>query len=102
MHENDEVPSEALRHVFNDAAVKMQIESGHPSEIGSLYDDMRTAQFTELEGSHAIGLALDEETWCVRQGDAFNSSRCVERARSYVNETTSRPNLVRQTKTKVY
>ena len=102
-HGNDVAITNRLIHIHNDAAIRLQIEREQPVDVKALYDALCEKGFTEFESIHTLAVALTEESaYAAENGDQFTMERYVERARIYVKEALSRPNLTRSAKSKAY
>ena len=92
-----------LIHIHNDAAIRIQVERENPKEIKTLYDTLLGKGFTEFESIHTLTVAFTEESsYAVENDETFDLQRYLDRARSYVKEALSRPNLTRSSKSKRY
>ena len=56
-------PTNILVHIYNDAAVRLQLESKNPPEIGECFHAMRGKGFADMDALHAIAFVLQEQTW---------------------------------------
>src|SRR5206468_4256914 len=52
-----------LIHIYNDAAVKLQLDTKNPPEIHALYQSLRGGGFSELDSLHQIAFILQEVSW---------------------------------------
>jgi hypothetical protein len=83
-----------LVHIYNDAAVKLQLESNNPPEICQFFDAMRGKGFLEMDALHAIAYVLQEQNWNAKTaGVDFDQTRYIERTKRYVESVmgASRP-----------
>ena len=85
-----------LVHIYNDAAVKMQLDSNNPPEIRELYQIMRGKGFCDMDALHAIAFVLQEQNWNAKTaGVEFNQKQYVERAKRYMDNVIEHPELIR-------
>ena len=92
-----------LVHIHSDATIQLQIENGQPKEVRKLHDALIEKGFTQYEAIHTLVLALvDESAYARENGEPFDTARYIERMHRYVQEALSRPNLKRQSKSKLY
>jgi hypothetical protein len=88
--------SNMLVHIYNDATVRMQLDSNSPPEINQLFQVMRAKGFTDMDALHAIAFVFQEQNWNAKTtGEAFDSKQYVERARQYVDTVIQHPEMVR-------
>src|SRR2546425_12879691 len=93
-NENTKVVS-MLVHIYNDAAVKLQLDRNDPPEIQSLYQSMRGKGFSHMDALHALAFVMQELTWNARTtGEAFDTKQYVERAKRYVETALQHPEIV--------
>jgi len=84
-----------LVHIYNDGAVKLQVESNHPPEIGQLFQRMRAKGFSEMDAVHALSFVLQEQTWNAKAaGTGFDRQLYVELATQYVENVIAQPDLI--------
>ena len=85
-----------LVHIYNDAAVKMQLESNNPPEISEFFHKMRGKGFVDMDALHAIAFVLQEQNWNAKtSGAEFDQKQYIERARRYVENVIEHPDLMR-------
>ena len=85
-----------LVHIYNDAAVKMQLDSNNPPEIKESYHTMRGKGFADMDALHAIAFVLQEQSWNAKTaGTEFDLKQYVERAKRYVENVIEHPDLMR-------
>jgi hypothetical protein len=88
-----------LVHIYNDAAVKLQIDQNNPPEINTLYQLLRGRGIAEMDALHAIALVLQEQTWDSKNtGKPFDIKKYVERAKSSVQVILDNPRFIRSSK----
>jgi len=74
-----------LVHIYNDAAVKLQLDRNDPPEINALYQTLRGRGVTDMDALHALAHVLQEQTWQAKTtGGAFDTKAYVERAKTSV------------------
>ncbi len=74
-----------LVHIYNDAAVKLQLDRNDPPEINGLYQTLRGRGVSEMDALHAIAYVLQEQTWHAKTSSApFDTKAYVERAKTAV------------------
>jgi Domain of unknown function (DUF1841) len=85
-----------LAHIYNDAAVKLQIERKNPPEIGELYQALRRRGITDMDAIHAIAFVLQEQTLQAKNtGVSFDMKDYVQRVKSNVRAILENPKLIR-------
>ena len=85
-----------LIHIYNDAAVKLQIERKDPPEIGELYQALRGRGIIDMDALHTIAFVLQEQTWQAKNtGASFDMKDYVQRVKSNVQAILENPKLVR-------
>ena len=85
-----------LIHIYNDAAVKLQLDSNNPPEINQLFQAMRGKGFPDLDALHALANVMQEQTWNAKSaGGAFDTQQYVERATQYVENVIKHPEIIR-------
>ena len=85
-----------LIHIYNDAAVKLQLDSNNPPEIKEYYHTMQGRGFSDMDALHAIAFVLQEQNWNAKTaGIAFDQKQYVERTKRYVENVISHPDLIR-------
>ena len=85
-----------LVHIYNDAAVKQQIDSNNPPEIVEFYQEMRKKGFSEMDALHAIAYVMQELNWNAKSnGGTFDQKQYVERAKRYCDNVMEHPDLLR-------
>lgn len=88
-----------LVHIYNDTAVKLQIDQRDPAEIGELYQLLRARGIADMDALHTIAFVLQEQTWQSKNsGVAFDMRAYVERAKSSVQAILENPKLIRSSK----
>jgi hypothetical protein len=88
-----------LVHIYNDAAVKLQLDRNNPPEITGLFQSMRGKGFSDMDALHAIAFVMQEQTWNARNSDEpFDMAQYVQRARRYVDTVLEHPELIRALK----
>jgi hypothetical protein len=89
-----------LVHIYNDAAVKLQIDRRDPPEINTLYQRLRGRGITDMDALHVIAFVLQEQTWHSKNtGALLDMKTYVERAKSSVQAILENPKLIRSSKT---
>jgi hypothetical protein len=84
-----------LVHIYNDGAVKLQLESNNPPEISELFRKMRANRFYEMEALHALSHVLQEQTRSANAAcTGFDRQQYVERATRYVENVIAQPHLM--------
>ena len=85
-----------LVHIYNDAAVKLQLDNNNPPEINQLFQKMKGHGFSDMDALHAIAFVMQEQTWNAKTtGEAFDMKQYVERAKTYVENVIQHPEIVR-------
>jgi len=85
-----------LVHIYNDGAVKLQLESNNPPEIKNLFQMMRANGFSDMDALHTISFVFQEQTWSAKAaGAGFDCRQYVERAKRYVENVIAHPGLMR-------
>jgi Domain of unknown function (DUF1841) len=85
-----------LVHIYNDAAVKLQLDSNNPSEINQCFQAMQGTGFSEMDALHAIAFVLQEQSWNAKTaGVAFDQKQYIERVKQYVKNVIEHPELIR-------
>ena len=85
-----------LVHIYNDAAVKLQLDSKNPPEICQSFQTMRGKGFPEMDAIHAIAYVLQEQNWSAKTaGVDFDQKQYVDRALRYVDNVIEHPELLR-------
>jgi Domain of unknown function (DUF1841) len=85
-----------LVHIYNDAAVKLQLDRNDPPEIHEMYQLLRGRGITDMNALHAIAFVFQEQTWHSKNtGAAFDIKAYVERAKSSVQAILENPKLIR-------
>jgi hypothetical protein len=85
-----------LTHIYNDAAVKLQLDRNDPPEINSLYQSMRAKGIADIDALHVIAFVLQEQTWNAKtNGESFDMAQYVERVKSSVQATLEQPDFIR-------
>jgi hypothetical protein len=85
-----------LVHIYNDAAVKLQIDRSDPPEIYALYQLLRGRGITDMDALHAIAFVLQEQTWHSKNtGAPFDMTTYVERAKLSVQAILENPKFIR-------
>jgi hypothetical protein len=85
-----------LVHIYNDASVKLQIDSKNPLEIFDLFQSLRGKGFPDVDALHALGYVMQEQTWNAKNaGAAFDTAQYVVRAKQYVENVIAHPEIVR-------
>jgi Domain of unknown function (DUF1841) len=81
-----------LVHIYNDAAVKFQLDTKNPPEIVNLFQTMQDSGFKEIDAMHAIAFAMQEQTWHARDTNSdFNMKQYIERAKAHVENVLQDP-----------
>ena len=84
-----------LVHIYNDAAVRLQLDTNNPPEILELFDTMKRNGFSYVDALHAIALVMQEQTWNAKNtGTDFNMKQYIERAKTYVDYVLEHPEIV--------
>jgi len=84
-----------LVHIYNDGAVKLQLDANNPPEIFQCYQEMRSKGFADIVALHVIAHVLQEQTWNSNTtGEAFDVNRYIERTRQYVASVIQHPEFV--------
>jgi hypothetical protein len=85
-----------LVHIYNDAAVKLQLDRNDPPEIHALYQSMRGKGVTDMDALHVIAFVLQEQTWNAKtNGEPFNMDQYVDRVRTSVQNALAQPEFIR-------
>jgi Domain of unknown function (DUF1841) len=85
-----------LVHIYNDASVKLQLDSKNPPEINQCFDTMRGKGFSDMDALHTIAFVLQEQTWNAKNnGVGFDQSQYVERVKQYMENVIAHPELMR-------
>jgi hypothetical protein len=85
-----------LVHIYNDAAVKLQLDSDNPPEINQLFHALRGRGFPDLDALHALAYVMQEQSWNEKTtGEAFDLKQYVQRARQYVENVMAHPEILR-------
>lgn len=85
-----------LVHIYNDASVKLQLDSNNPPEINEFHQAMRGKGFSEMDALHAIAFVLQEQNWNAKTaGVAFDQKQYIERTKRYVENVIEHPDLIR-------
>jgi len=85
-----------LVHIYNDAAVKLQLQSNNPPEICEFHEAMRRKGFSEMDALHAIAYVLQELNWNAKTtGTTFDQQQYIDRTRRYVENVMEHPDLLR-------
>ncbi len=85
-----------LVHIYNDAAVKLQLDTNNPPEIQELFQVMQSKGFSDMDALHAIAYVLQEQNWNAKTaGIAFDQKQYIERAKRYVDNVVEHPDLIR-------
>ena len=88
-----------LVHIYNDAAVKLQIDQNDPPEIATLYQLLRGRGVMDMDALHVIAFVLQEQTWHSKNtGAPFDTKTYVDRAKSSVQAVLENPKLIRSSK----
>lgn len=88
-----------LVHIYNDAAVKLQIDRNDPPEISKLHQLLRGRGITEMDALHVIAFVLQEQTWHSKNaGASLDMKAYVERVKSSVQAVFENPKLIRSSK----
>ena len=88
-----------LVHIYNDAAIKLQLDRKDPPEIHSLYQLLRGRGITDMDALHAIAFVFQEQTWHSKNtGAPFDTKTYVERAKSTVQTLLENPKFIRSSK----
>ena len=85
-----------LVHIYNDAAVRLQLDSNNPPEINQLFQAMRGKGFPDLDALHALAFVMQEQSWNAKSaGAVFDTKQYVERAKQYVENAIAHPEIIR-------
>jgi hypothetical protein len=85
-----------LVHIYNDASVKLQLDSNNPPEIIQLFQVMRGKGFPDLDALHALAYVMQEQSWNAKTvGGTFDPKQYVERAKQYVENVIVHPEIIR-------
>jgi len=88
-----------LVHVYNDAAVKLQLDRNDPPEIQSLYQVLRSRGVTDMDALHAIAFVLQEQTWNAKSsGGGFDTKAYIDRVKTCVHTLIENPKFIRNSK----
>jgi hypothetical protein len=83
-------------HIYNDASVKLQVDSKNPPEIFNLFQTMRGKGFLDIEALHALAYVMQEQSWNAKNaGATFDATQYVVRAKQYVENVIAHPEIVR-------
>ena len=97
-NENTKVVS-MLVHIYNDAAVKLQLDRNDPPEIQSLYQVLRGRGVTDMDALHAIAFVLQEQTWNAKSsGGGFDTKVYIDRVKTCVQTLIENPKFIRNSK----
>src|SRR5436190_11205819 len=81
-----------LVHIYNDASVKLQLDSKNPPEIFDLYQTLRGKGFLDIDALHALAYVMQEQTWNAKnEGASFDTVQYVQRAKQYVENVIAHP-----------
>lgn len=95
-YENTPRGTNILVHIYNDASVKLQLESKNPSEIFDLFQALRGKGFPDIDALHALAYVMQEQTWNAKNaGAAFDTAQYVARAKQYVENVIAHPEIIR-------
>ena len=85
-----------LVHIYNDASVKLQLESKNPPEIFELFQVLRGKGFPDINALHALAYVMQEQSWNAKNaGASFDTGQYVERAKQYVENVIAHPEILR-------
>lgn len=101
---NEDTPrlGSILVHIYNDAAVQLQLDTKNPPEIHELYERMRAQGFSEVDALHQLAFVLQDLTWQAKtNGRVFDVAQYVEKAKEYVQAVLAHPKLARTSRTKL-
>jgi hypothetical protein len=94
--------TDILVHIYNDSAVKQQLDSNNPAEISELFRKMKAKGFLEMDALHTLSHVLQEQTGNVKAaGTGFDRQQYVERATGYVENVMAQPHLLGGLKVKI-
>ena len=72
-----------LIHIYNDSAVKLQLDRNDPPEVQSSYQKMRGKGIRDMDALHTIANVLQDQTWSAeRTGGGFDMNTYVEKVKS--------------------
>jgi hypothetical protein len=85
-----------LVHIYNDASVKLQLDSKNPAEIFDLFQTLRGKGFPDIDALHALAYVMQEQSWNAKNAStSFDSAQYVERAKQYVENVIAHPEIIR-------
>lgn len=85
-----------LVHIYNDAAVKLQIDQKNPAEIDRLYQLLIGRGIADMDALHVLAFVLQEQTWQSKNAGApFDMATYLARAKSKVQAILENPKLIR-------
>src|SRR5436190_12962413 len=88
-----------LVHIYNDAAVKLQLDRNDPPEINALYQTLRGRGVSDMDALHAIAYVLQEQTWQAKtSGGPFDTKAYIERAKTAVQALLDNRESILKTK----
>jgi hypothetical protein len=90
-----------LVHIYNDAAVKLQVDRNEPPEINSSFQTLRGKGVTDMDALHRIAFVLQEQTWSAKtSGGAFDMKLYLEKVQSavqfYIEHRGDQPRMPEQ------
>ena len=85
-----------LVHIYNDASVKLQLDSKNPPQIFDLFQSLRGKGFPDIDALHALAYVMQEQSWNAKNaGASFDTTQYVERAKQYVENVIVHPEILR-------
>ncbi len=101
-HEDTPKLGSILVHIYNDAAVQVQLDTKNPPEIHELYQRMRAHGFSEADALHQLAFVLQDVTWQAKTNSQdLDMKHYVEKARQYVRTVLSQPTFARTSRAKL-
>ena len=91
-----------LVHIYNDAAVQLQVDTKNPREIYELSQRMRSRGFSEVEALHQIAFVLQDVTWQAKtSGQSLDVQEYVDKTTEYIESILLHPKLARTSRAKL-
>ena len=91
-----------LVHIYNDAAVQLQLDTKNPPEIHTLYEGMRGRGFTAEDALHQIAFVLEDVTWQAKtRGQSLDMQQYIEKAKGYTQSVLCQPKLARASRARL-
>ena len=91
-----------LVHIYNDAAVQLQLDTKNPPEIYALYEGMRGRGFLEEDALHQLAFVLQDVTWHAKtNGHSLDMQQYIKKAKEFVQSVLCQPKLARTSRAKL-